>query len=174
MKFPSTCNQASLNKPKYEVNISPENLTASAGDIIHEVETSISKFSKLVISSILVDSILYLTLVIGEKLASSNNTLTSSSLSLNSSIDKYQTFFSTLISISNSNQSLSISVIYISLFKIFTPAGVCISEADTTPALFLFIFNHSIQISFFSTINPFKLSITSTIPSFIQGRVEYS
>ena len=174
MKFPSTCNPSSLNNPKYEVNISPENFIASAGDIIHDVETSISKFSKLVISSILVDSTEYLTFVIGEKLASINNTLTSSSFSLNSSIDKYPTFLSILISISNSSQSLSISVIYISLFKILTPAGACISAAVTTPALFLFNFNHSIQVSFFSIISPFKLSITSTIPSFIQGSVEYS
>jgi hypothetical protein len=123
MNSQSTCNPSSLNNPKYEVNISPENLIASEGDIIQEVEISISRFSKLVISSILVDSTEYLTLVIGEKFASSNNTLTSSSFSLNSSIDKYPTLFSTLISMSNSNQSLSISVIYKSLFNIFTPAG---------------------------------------------------
>jgi len=91
--------------------MSPENLIASDGEITPEVVTSISSESRLVTSSTLVDSILYLTLVTGEKLASRRRTLTSSSLSFNSSIPTYQTFFSILISISRFSPSLSISVI---------------------------------------------------------------
>ncbi|MDR3150870.1 MAG: hypothetical protein LBU14_04715 [Candidatus Peribacteria bacterium] len=78
----------------------------------------ISSESRLVISQNLVFSMLYFTFNTGEKLASISKTSTSSSFSCNSSCVKYQTHFSILISISNSKPSLSISVIYKSLFNI--------------------------------------------------------
>jgi len=74
-------------------------------EIVPFVSITISKESKLVISQNLVESISYLTLITGEKLASTNNTSTSSSFSLSSSTVTYQTFFSILISISNSKPS---------------------------------------------------------------------
>jgi hypothetical protein len=151
-----------------------ENFIASTGDTVQLVKTSIFKFSKFEISPFLVFSISYFTFKTGEKLASSNNTLTSSSTSFKSSILLYQTFFSTLISISISNQSLSICVIYKSLFKIFIQLGVSISPALTTPAVFLFNLIHSIPSCFFSTTKSFRFNIRSSILSFIQGRFEYS
>jgi hypothetical protein len=99
---------------------------------------------------------------------------TSSSLSFNSSVVKYQVHFSTLILISNSNQSLSISVIYKSLLITLTQAAVFISQAVTLQDLFLFKLIHSNQISSFSKINSFKFKIISIIVSLIHGRVEYS
>ena len=102
---------------------------------------------------------LYLTFNTGEKLASISNTSTSSSLSFNSSIVIYQTHFSTLISIFNSNPSWSISVIYKSLFKISTPAGAFISAAVTFQDFDFESFNHSIPVSPLLRTNPFKLSI---------------
>jgi hypothetical protein len=105
MNCHSTCKDFSLNIEKYEVNISHENLIASTGEIAPFVVTTISRESKLVISPNLVCSMLYLTFTTGEKLASISNTSTSSSLSFNSSIVKYHTHFSTLISIFNSKPS---------------------------------------------------------------------
>ncbi|MBT3728754.1 hypothetical protein HOF65_08255 [bacterium] len=105
MNCHSTCKESSLNIEKYEVSISHENLIASTGEIAPFVVTTISRESKLVISQNLACSMLYLTFTTGEKFASTSNTSTSSSLSFSSSIVKYQTHFSTLISIFSSNQS---------------------------------------------------------------------
>jgi hypothetical protein len=174
IKLPSICNHSSLNNEKYETSIFPENFKASTGEIHPLVFISIFKDSRFVISQCLVFSISYFTFNTGEKLASINNTLTSSSFSFNSSILLYPTPFSTLISISKSNQSLSISVMYRSLFKISTPAGVLISQAVTIPALFFSNFNHSIQISFLSIIKSLRFNIISKILSFTPGKLEYS
>jgi len=76
-----------------------------------EVFISKDRKSRLSKSQDLVFSTSYLTLTTGEKLVSIRRISTSSSFFFNSSIVKYQTHFSTLISISNFNQSLSISVI---------------------------------------------------------------
>jgi hypothetical protein len=122
----------------------------------------------------LVFSMLYLTFTTGEKLASTSNTSTSSSLSFNSSTVRYQAHFSTLISIFNSKPSWSISVIYKSLFKISTPAGVSISAAVTFQDVFFESFNHSIHVSHLLKTNHFKLSIISIILSLTHGKVEYS
>jgi hypothetical protein len=78
------------------------------------------------------------------------------------------------MSISNSSQSLSISVIYKSLFNISTQAGAFISEARTTQASFFFNFNHSTQISFLDKTNHLRFNIISITVSFTQGIVEYS
>jgi hypothetical protein len=174
IKFPSTCNHCSLNNPKYDVSILAENLIESTGDKVQLVITSIFKFSKFDISPFLVFSISYLTFKTGEKFASISNTLTSSSTSFKSSILLYQTFFSTLISISISNQSLSICVIYKSLFKIFIPLEASISPAFTTQAVFLFNLIHSIPSSFFSTTKSFRFNIISSILSLTPGKFEYS
>jgi hypothetical protein len=174
MKFHSTCNQASLNSPKYELSILDENLRASTGAMLPFVKTSIFKFSRFDISPFLVLSISYFTFKTGEKFASTSNTFTSSSTSFKSSTLLYQTFFSILISISISNQSLSISVIYKSLFSIFIQLGTSISHAFTTQALFLFSLIHSIPSIFFSITKSFRFNITSSILSFIPGKFEYS
>jgi len=117
---------------------------------------------------------LYLTFNTGEKFASINKTSTSSSLSFNSSTVRYQTHFSTLISIFNSKPSWSISVMYKSLFKISTHAGVLISAAVTFQDFDFESFNHSIQISPLLNTKPFKLRIISIILSLTHGSVEYS
>jgi hypothetical protein len=101
----STCKDFSLNIEKYEVSISQENFIASTGVIAPFVVTTISRESRLVISPNLVCSILYLTFSTGEKLASICNISTSSSSSFSSSTVKYQTHFSTLISIFSSKPS---------------------------------------------------------------------
>jgi hypothetical protein len=122
----------------------------------------------------LVLCISYFTFNTGEKFASIYNTSKSVSLSFKSSILKYQIHFSTLISISRDIQSLSIFVIYKSLFTISIHALVFISQAVTTHALFFVNFNHSIQASFFSIIRSLKFNIMSIILSFIHGIVVYS
>jgi len=174
IKFHSICSDSSLKIEKYEDNIFEENFKASTGDITQLVEITISSESKLVISQNLVSLTSYLTLVTGEKLASNNKTLTSSSLFFSSSILKYQTDFSTLISISNDNPSLSISVIYKSLFKISIQIEVFISEALTTQALFFDNLIHSISGVFFLITKLFKFNIISNTESFTHGKVEYS
>gem|GEM_PF-518522 len=170
----STCNDSSLNIPKYDDNILEENLSESTGVITPFVEIVISKESRFVISPNLVSFTSYFTLITGEKFASISKTQTSSSIFFNSSIDKYQTDFSTLISISRFIPSLSISVMYKSLFKISIQACVFISDALTTQALFLDNFIHSIPGVFLSIIKLFKFNIISNIVSFTQGSVEYS
>jgi hypothetical protein len=109
-------------------------LIASTGKIAPLVVISIFNESRFVISQYLVFSTSYLTFTTGEKFVSIKITSTFSSLSFNSSCVKYQVHFSTLISISNSNQFLSISVIYKSLLRIFIHAGAFISAAVTFPA----------------------------------------
>ncbi|MEA3386884.1 MAG: hypothetical protein U9Q66_00310 [Patescibacteria group bacterium] len=174
MNSHSICNDCSLNILKYEFNIFDENFKESIGEIIQEVEIVSSKESRFTISPNLAFEISYLTLSTGEKFASINKTDTSSSSSLSISILLYQTFFSTLISISNSNQSLSISVMYISLFNTSTPSDVLISLAVITQAVDLEIFSHDIHESFLSKINHLRFNIISIIPSLIHGNVEYS
>ncbi|MDF1682253.1 MAG: hypothetical protein P1U46_00270 [Patescibacteria group bacterium] len=134
----------------------------------------ITNASRFIISQNLAFSISYLTFTTGEKLVSTNKTSTSSSLSFNSSCVKYHTHFSTLISISSSKPSLSISVIYKSLFKIFIHQTFLISDAVTFQDLFLVNFNHSTQISDLDKTNHLIFRIISSTESLTQGRVEYS
>jgi hypothetical protein len=117
---------------------------------------------------------LYFTLETGEKLVSIRSTSVSSSLSFNSSTVKYPAPFSILISIFNSKPSLSISVIYRSLFKISIPAGDTISQAVTAPEVDLVSLNHSTPTSSFLRTKSLRLRITSMILSLIHGKVEYS
>jgi hypothetical protein len=65
-------------------------------------------------------------------------------------------------------------VIYKSLFKISTPAGVLISAAVTFQDLDFESFNHSTPVSPLLRTKPFKLRIISIILSLTQGKVEYS
>ncbi|MDR2640075.1 MAG: hypothetical protein LBC61_01750 [Candidatus Peribacteria bacterium] len=63
---------------------------------------------------------------------------------------------------------------YKSLFKTSIQATGEISQAVTSPALFLDNFNHSAHTSFFPNTSHFKFNIISTIESLTQGKVEYS
>jgi hypothetical protein len=174
MKCHSICRESSLNIEKYEANIFQENFKASVEEITPFVAIVNSSKSRFVISQNLVSTTSYFTFVTGEKFASTNSTFTSSSFFFKSSIHIYQTDFSTLISISRLNQSLSISVIYKSLFKISTQAGKVISAAVTTQPFFFDNLSHSTQTSLFLITKSFRFNIISRILSFTHGKVEYS